>query len=86
MTKYAMVIDLDRCVGCQACVVSCKAEWSVADGHNRDWVWPIRAVGTFPDVVSTFYVGLCNHCDSPTCVFACPTGATFKDAAGREAR
>ncbi|MEE1577865.1 MAG: 4Fe-4S dicluster domain-containing protein, partial [Deltaproteobacteria bacterium] len=40
--------------------------------------------GEFPDAIeSTFYVGLCNHCDEPSCVSACPTGATYKDIDGR---
>ena len=79
-----MAIDLDRCVGCGACVMACKAEWGVADKHRRDWVIPIQPEGEFPDAIeSTFYVGLCNHCDEPSCVSACPTGATYKDIDGR---
>ena len=84
MANYAMAIDLDRCVGCGACVMACKAEWGVADKHRRDWVIPIQPEGEFPDAIeSTFYVGLCNHCDEPSCVSACPTGATYKDIDGR---
>ena len=84
MTRYAMAIDLDRCVGCGACVIACKSEWGVADGHRRDWVIPIGPEGRFPNhLESTFYVGLCNHCDTPTCVSACPTAATYKDTKGR---
>lgn len=83
MTRYAMVLDLHRCVGCQACVVTCKAEWQVPRGYSRDWVHPIYPQGTFPEVFSSFYVGLCNHCDSPSCIPACPTGATFQDESGR---
>ena len=64
--------------------MACKAEWGVADKHRRDWVIPIQPEGEFPDAIeSTFYVGLCNHCDEPSCVSACPTGATYKDIDGR---
>jgi tetrathionate reductase subunit B len=84
MTQYAMAIDLDRCVGCGACVLACKSEWGVEDGQRRNWVIPIGPEGSFPDQLeSTFYVGLCNHCDEPTYVSACPTEATYKDAKGR---
>lgn len=84
MTRLAMAIDLDRCVGCGACVLACKSEWNVADGQRRNWVIPIGPEGSFPDrIESTFYVGLCNHCERPSCVAACPTGATYKDDQGR---
>ncbi len=83
MARYAMAIDLDRCVGCGACVLACKGEWNVMDGGARDWVIPILPEGRFPDVASTFYTGLCNHCDEPSCVPACPTGATYQDESGR---
>ncbi len=83
MPRYAMAIDLDRCVGCGACVLACKTEWQVPEGFSRDWVRPAGTEGRFPEVTSAFYVGLCNHCDEPTCVPACPTGATHQDEQGR---
>ncbi len=84
MTQLAMAIDLDRCVGCGACVVACKSEWGVADRQHRNWVIPIGPEGRFPDQLeSTFYVGLCMHCNAPTCVSVCPTAATYKDDHGR---
>jgi tetrathionate reductase subunit B len=84
MTRLAMAIDLDRCVGCGACVLACKSEWDVAAGERRTWVIPVGPEGSFPDrIESTFYVGLCNHCDQPSCVAACPTGATYRDEEGR---
>ncbi len=78
---YAMLIDLRRCVGCQACTIACGMEsglpvhqhrTSVADyemtlaGHSRRALLP----------------RLCNHCEQPSCTAACPTGATFKRADG----
>ena len=82
MPRYAMVIDQERCVGCQSCTVACKSEWDVPNGFARTRVRQAGLVGTYPKLVSSFHVSQCNHCDKPTCVPACPTGATYQDATG----
>ncbi|MGB9629971.1 MAG: hypothetical protein ACPL6D_15045, partial [Thermodesulfobacteriota bacterium] len=38
MKRYAMVIDLRRCIGCHSCSVACKAENHVPLGVFRSWV------------------------------------------------
>lgn len=78
MPRYAMVIDLARCVGCQACSVACSEEWEVPIGQARTHVRNTGIVGTFPHLTSTFHVAQCNHCDHPPCVLPCPTGATYQ--------
>lgn len=75
--RYAMVIDTRRCIGCMACQVACKAEYDTPLGVNRTWV-PYRVVGRYPYVKKHFLPRLCNHCDDPPCVRACPVEATFK--------
>ena len=75
--RYAMVIDLRRCIGCDACMVACKAEFDVPLGVFRTWV-PYKVVGTYPNVRKQFLPRLCNHCDDPPCVRACPVEATYK--------
>ena len=82
MPRYAMVIDQERCVGCQACTVACKSEWDVPSGGARTRVRQTGVTGTFPKLDSSFYVSQCNHCDRPSCVPACPTGATYQDQSG----
>ncbi|MDY0001793.1 MAG: 4Fe-4S dicluster domain-containing protein [Polyangia bacterium] len=78
MTTYGMVIDLERCVGCHACVAACKVQWEVPAGESRDWVVPIGPTKDAEGLLSGFYVGLCMHCERPSCVEACPTKATYK--------
>jgi len=74
---YAMLVDLTRCLGCQACTASCKAENNVPFGVFRTWV-ERHEKGTFPDVSLQFVPRLCNHCDNPPCVQVCPVQATYK--------
>jgi tetrathionate reductase subunit B len=75
--RLAMVIDLDRCIGCQACSVACKAEHGVRLGGFRSWVSE-RELGQYPRVRRAFLPRLCNHCDRPPCLDVCPTGATHR--------
>jgi tetrathionate reductase subunit B len=78
MARYAMVTDITKCVGCQACTVACNSEWDVPTGFARTHVHSTGVAGKFPDVISSFYVAQCNHCDHPACVAPCPTGATYQ--------
>jgi Fe-S-cluster-containing dehydrogenase component len=83
MTHYAMVIDLNTCVGCNACMAACSLEnhTSVWKGAWRTWVHD-KEIGTLDDVHRRFFPRLCNHCDHPPCMTVCPTGATHKLANG----
>lgn len=76
--KYAMIIDSAKCFNCRACVISCQLENGVTPDKTRNWI-KVNAMGT--PLGMHFQPGNCMHCDKPTCVDACPTGATFKDAA-----
>lgn len=73
--RLAMVIDLDKCIGCHACSVSCKAEFKVPLGVWRSWV-KIDEKGDYPNARRYFLPRLCNHCDDPPCMKVCPSGAT----------
>jgi Fe-S-cluster-containing dehydrogenase component len=75
--QYGFVIDHDRCIGCHACTVACKAENDVPVGSFRTWVKYVER-GRFPDVRRHFAVLRCNHCTDAPCVTICPVNALEK--------
>ena len=75
--RYGLVIDLKRCIGCYGCQLACKAEHGTPPGVYFARVIK-REEGSFPTVRQLFLPVLCNHCEDPPCVDACPTGASFK--------
>jgi len=91
MARWGMVIDLDRCNGCQACEVACREENNVAVGgpdaarESRTISWmKVRSEvhGEWPHLEARFVPTPCMHCDRPPCVRVCPTGATMIDSEG----
>ncbi len=77
MAQMAMLIDTSRCLGCQACVIACKAGRELLPGER--WV-EIREVviGRFPELRGAFIPHRCFHCRNAPCVQVCPTGALYK--------
>ncbi len=77
MTRYAMVADIGRCVGCQTCTAACKQTNATAPGIQWRKVIDFE-VGIYPDVRRAFVPVGCNHCLEAPCADVCPTKATYK--------
>ena len=80
MANKAIVTDLNRCVGCLACMVACKAVNNVPIGSYWNKVLRIgpslKAGATSAHDVEMYYLPVqCQHCENPECVKVCPTGA-----------
>lgn len=75
--KWAMVIDLQKCIGCDTCTVSCKAENRTPPGVTYNVVIEEER-GTFPQVTKVYVPRPCMQCDRPACVQVCPVKATYK--------
>ncbi|MDX7686671.1 4Fe-4S dicluster domain-containing protein [Aeromonas caviae] len=79
--RYGMLIDLRRCVGCQACTVACTIENQPPLGQFRTTVsqYEVSDVAALEAPASLLMLPrLCNHCAEPACLDVCPTGATFQ--------
>lgn len=81
MTRWAMVADLRRCVGCQTCTAACKHANATPPGVQWRRVLDME-FGEYPDVKRAFVPTGCQHCDDAPCVQVCPTTASKKRADG----
>ena len=78
MTKRTLVIDLDRCTGCDSCIVACKFENSVGLGNYWGRVLTVGPYGEYPDINVYWMPVQCQQCENAACVKVGPTGASYR--------
>lgn len=79
MSRRCIVIDLDRCSGCDTCTVACKYENNVSLGNYRCHVQTVRPAGVHPDIDMYWVPFMCQQCEDAPCIEVCPTGASYRD-------
>ncbi len=93
--RYAMALDLNKCIGCRRCVYACVMENNQARNLGIEWIRVLELdrrevqelTGNWyyseaPEKDKVYVPIACMHCEDPPCVMVCPVRATWKEPDG----
>jgi molybdopterin-containing oxidoreductase family iron-sulfur binding subunit len=88
--RWGLIVDLDRCIGCSACVAGCYAEnnigvvgkTQVSKGREMSWLRIERYEDQLDKERLIFLPMLCQHCDDAPCEAVCPVYAPYHSKEG----
>ncbi|MGL1930897.1 MAG: 4Fe-4S dicluster domain-containing protein [Desulfotalea sp.] len=75
--KPSMIIDVNRCMGCQSCVIACKEQNKTPQGFFNTKIRK-KNHGYYPSAWQSYEPSLCHQCKDAPCINVCKPNATFK--------
>jgi len=72
LAEYALIIDTNKCTGCQACVEACRIRNNLPEGQSY-----IHGLVRGDEHLTWYMMVQCQHCADPPCATVCPTDATY---------
>lgn len=81
MSQKLFIIDMSRCIGCNACTIACKDRAGLPDDIDFLRLERVES-GLYPNIDMYYRVMHCFHCEKPQCIDACSSNAIVKNKDG----
>lgn len=78
----ALLIDITKCIGCQACVYACKEANHLPEPEKEEYELSSKTYTAVKEKEGVYFRQMCMHCNDPTCASVCPVNAFEKTPNG----